>query len=341
MSISPELIKKTVYPPETVAEVRSIDLSSTGAYIPLVELTDIPPWLIKLEQIAYEHQSSNYVTCRVEGSMAGKPILNDTNSLAIPNIDDYIPFKAYFDETMLVRFIAATAAASNYRARVVYTVKKPTVADKLALGITKAGLTDEERRLDRTYEIQRKLASGELPMPYPKGALIRQMVGTLLKDMTGEAAEEKVLEHYVAAGQKVVLTKLWCKRPTDETNLTIRIYHDKKLYFEINPWALPDLASSADTTIMKDRPLELWIQSPSHLKVAMYCGVDEDDVRCMAKFEVRKMTIWDKIGWNKLGDKRITEDWEREMVDELDLADKYLAGLYVLAVPVNLGGRGA
>lgn len=341
MSISPELIKKTVYPPETVVEARSMDLSSTGAYIPLVELTDIPPWLIKLEQIAYEHQADNYVTCRVEGSMAGKPILNDINSLAIPDIDDYIPFNAYFDETMLVRFIAATASADNYKARAVYTVKKPTVADKLALGISKAGLTDEELRLDKTYEIQKKLASGELPMPYPKGALIRQMVGTLRKDMTGEATEEKVLEHYVAAGQKVVLTKLWCKRPTDETNLTIRIYHDKKLYFEINPWALPNLASTVDTTIMNDRPLELWIPSPTHLKVAMYCGVDETDVRCMAKFEVRKMTIWDKIAWNKLGDTRITEDWERSMVEELTLEDKLKAGVYVLAVPINLGGRGA
>lgn len=339
MSISPELIKKVVYPPETVVEARTIDLSTPGAYIPLVELTDIPPWLIKLMQVAYEHQASNYVTCRIEGSMAGKPILNDTNSLAIPDIDDYIPFNTYFDETMIVKFIASTASAANYKARAVYTVKTPTVAEQLALGISKAALTPEELRLDRTYEIQKKIASGELPMPYPKGALIRQMVGTLRKDMTGAAAEEKVLEHYVAAGQKVVLTKLWSKRPTDETRLKIRIYRDKKLYFEINPWALPDLASTVDTTIMNDRPLELWIPSPSHLKVAMYCAVTETDVRCMAKFEVRKMTIWDKIGWNKLGDKRVTADWERSMVDELDLRDKYLAGLYVLAVPVNLGGR--
>ena len=338
ISISPELIEKVVYPPETVVEARSITLST--AYAPLVEITDIPPWLIKLEQVAYQHDATNRVTCRIEGSMAGKPIENDINSLAIPDIDDYIPFNAYFDETMIVKFLA-TASISNYKARTVYTVKEPTVTDKLALGISKAALTEEELRLDHTYEIQKKLASGELPMAYPKGALIRQMVGTLRKDMTGEAAEEKVLEHYVAAGQKVVLTKLWSKRPTAYNSLTIRIYRDKKLYFEINPWALPDLASTADTTIMNDRPLELWIPSPTHLKVAMYCGVTESDVRCMAKFEVRKMTIWDKIAWKKLGDKRITEKWERTMVDELNLEDKLKAGLYVLAVPVNLGGRGA
>ena len=338
MSISPELMKKVFYPPERVVEARSINLLE-NTWVDLVDLPDIAGAvapLVKLIEVGYMNDATNRVKCRVEGTFGGKEIENDilhTYLGSKPSVDDMIPIIAWFDKTMKVRFYS-TAAISYFKARAVYEVLNYTIADKIALGAT---LTSEEKALAAKYELYRKILSGELPMEYPKGPLVRQQVKNFYSaSMTGAAAEQTIIDVYPPPGQKAVLTKLWCKRPSAYNSLTLKVYHDRKLYFEINPWALPDLASSeAGTLQLIDRPLDLWVPGIKQVKVAMYCGVTETHVCAMAKVDLRKITIWDKINWGL----PLTAE-EKDLVTSLYLDEKLQAGLYVLAVPINLRGRG-
>lgn len=338
MSISAELMKKVFYPPEKVIEARAINLL-LNSWVDLVDLPDIPGAvapLVKLIELGYMNDATNRVKCRVEGTIADKEVENDilhTYLGSKPGIDDSIPLSAWFDKTMKVHFYS-TAAISNFKARALYEVRNYTIADKIALGTT---LTKAETALAAKYELHRKILSGELPMEYPKGPLVRQQVKNFYSaSMTGAAAEQTIIDVYPPPGQKAVLTKLWCKRPSAYNSLTIKVYHDRKLYFEINPWALPDLASSESGTLqLIDRPIDLWIPGIKQVKVAMYCGVTETHVAAMAKIDLRKITIWDKLNWGLA----LTPE-EKDLVTSLFLDEKLLAGLYVLAVPINLGGRG-
>jgi len=323
MSIAKEIVAKAIYPPEKVVEARPIDLAADRVTT-LVELPDIPPHLIKLHELGIARRTE--VTAIVKGTRVGKAYEVRLHGLATPDIDEPLPLNAQFDEDMFVEF-HSTAAITNYQARAVFEVKPYSVADKLALGMSPAALDEEERRLIEKFQLAEKVASQHLPMPYPKGALVTHLADNFAGDLS--AGEEKnVLEiATIESGLKAVLRGIWAKRPTTNVgDLEIRIYRGRppKPYFTIRPYCLPEF-----------KPIDLWIPAVDALYVKAYSGPGHTDVRVLATADIRKLTVWDKIGWGLLARRDITPEWEARLVRELGLEEKLRAGVYELITPVR------
>jgi len=323
MSIAKEILERAVYPPEKVIEARVIDLQAEKA-IPLLQLPEVPPHLIKLHELGMARMAE--VTAIVKGTRVGKAYEARLHGLAVPDIDEPLPLNALFDEDVFVEFYS-TAAIANYQARVIFEIKPYTVADKLALGVSPAALDEEERALIEKFDLAEKVASQYLPMPYPKGALVTQEADNFAGDL-GAGEEKNVLEiATVEPGRKAVLRRIWARRPTTNVGeLEIRIYRGRprKLYFTIRPYCLPEF-----------KPINLWIPAVDALFVTVYSGPGHTDVRVLATADIRKLTVWDKIGWGLLGRREITPEWEARLVRELGLEDKLRAGLYEILTPVR------
>jgi len=324
----PSQITTVRYPPTRLCWARVINLSA-NVLNPFLDVPAISPFLVKLHSISTARNAN--VLPDIAGVLAGRPYSERLKSEALPVIDDFLPINAYFDESFALSFYA-TADVSNYQARADFEVMPYSVADKLALGVSEEALTDEEKELSDKYQLRRRILANELPMPYPKGALLYQLHGTFSGDLAA-GAEETILETTVQAGNKAVLTELWAKRPTaDYGNLEIRVYLERQLYLMLHPYCFPEFA----TTTRYIRPIQLWIPAIRHLSVTIYSGTGHTGLLALAKFDMRRMTIWDKIQWGLLPNKVYTSAWERILVEEYNLEEKLKAGIYKLLVPLKV-----
>ncbi len=335
MSLSPELIKKAIYPPERVIEARP--LTVTTSWTNLVNLPDISPHLIRLVELGLDNNPTATIDCRVEGIFAGKAFENEFDVETAPGIDAKIPFIIHADESMKVRFKTASGTESNYKCRAIYEVRPYTVADKMALGLSLDALSSDERRIETKYEIRRKIKAGLLPSPYPEGALHKQVLGSYSGSIASDE-EKTIVEVFPSPGEKAILRRIWVRRPSSTAHY-LRVYRERKAYFDIYPYCLPSV-NPASPTHADLVPIELYIPAVRQLALK-YVGGASETVYAIAEVELREMTVWDKIGWGLVKDRSITPDWEAAMIEELSLEEKYKAGIYQMYVQigVTVGGE--
>jgi hypothetical protein len=252
---------------------------------------------------------------------------------ALPPLDDDLPLNVAFDHEarVLLHNTNALAAKANYQARVVWEIWNYRTADKIAQGVSEDALTDDDRRLITKYDLRQKVAAGELPMAYPEGPLLYQVVGDHI-DAAMAISEVPIIERSIPAGYKGILRYLWARRPVANlADLTLNVYVDRRLFLQVYPYCMPEW-----NTVTRHIPaLDLWIPAVEHLRVTVQSTTGHVNVMAMALMEVRKMTLADKISWGLVNNKKITSDEERTIISDYNLEDHVKAGLYQLLVPLK------
>ena len=241
-------------------------------------------------------------------------------------LDDYTPLNIAADHSAFVRFNNAAAAIPNYQARVVWEVHNYSVAQKLAQRIKFELLEEEEQEIATKYDLEKKIAAGELPMEYPPGPLLYQIVGNFSGNLAlGD--EISMLEKTVPEDCKVILRFVWASHPAANFgDLRIRVYREKKRFMDIYPYMLPNFT----TATRYIRPLDLWIPALNNLRVTINSTTGHVGVLAQVIADVRKLTIFDKLSWNR----RLSSE-EKATVDRFDLSRKLKAGVYDLVHPLT------
>lgn len=267
------------------------------------------------------------------GEMAGRRTENRISfpgALQVP--DDDIPWKVPFDNNALLQLVNPTVGAkANYQSRAIWEVHDYTVADKVALGVSEAAMNAEEIRLRDKFQILDKVKANELPMKRPEGQLLETFVGNY-QIAAMAISEINLFDRTVPAGHKAILRLLWAQQPAANFGaLTINVYIEKRLYLQIYPYSMANYATVGRYT----PPLDLWIPAIENLRVTVQTTTGHVNVKTMVNMELRKMTLFDKVAWGLITNKRHTSDEDRAKIAEYDIEDKVKAGVFSLLYPLK------
>lgn len=322
MSVAGSLIKEVLYPPEITCEARPINPGAT-AWTSLTEATYLQPWLCILRSLGAARNAST--RARIRGTLQGRSYERIIEGPVLPLVDYRIPTEIAFDEDMFIDFYNSGALINNYQSRTVFELRDYSVAEKLAYGASDASFTEEELPLIDRFNLRDKIRRGELPMSRPLGTLRRQEVFSYYNVLAANTPVD-LADINVAAGQKVILRRLWTLRPVaNVTALTVLVSREQRLYNTIYPFVLTDYNAVMD-------PLELYIPAINRMQVQLLSttGHAATDVGVVAEFDVRDMTVWDKVAWGLDRNATFTSSAERAAIAELGLKDLVRAGVYSL-----------
>lgn len=329
MSLAPQVLGLVKYPPERLVESRYIATIPANDKVTHFEIPDVTPYLVWVKEIAADRNAS--LQALLHGQVASRRYENQLPfGAAWAPLDDSTPVNSPFDYSVFYDLTNLTAApVAPYQTRVVYEVQEYRVADKIALGVSEEAMSSEELALADKYLIREKVKTGELPMPYPPGALQYKRIGQY-SAVPAAPSETTILEVAVPKDHKVVLRDVLCSHPAANFgDLEIRVYRDKSLFLTIYPYMMANWA----TVTRQILPLDLWIPAMDNLRVTMFSTPGgHGAILAQAIAEIRKLTIYDKIAWNL----KLTPE-ERGTVDQLNLRDKLDAGIYDLYTPA-VGG---
>jgi len=322
-STAADIIANVKYTPCRVAIARVLDLTGgvTNEFssLPYLERT---PYFVVINNIAADRNTN--VRLHLEGKQHQAKVSFDAETLSLFGINDVARIGTMFSDDVMIGFFAS-APVSNYRARVDMTVVKPSLADRLAIGITLTSFEENERMLISKYQIDEKLKLGRLPMTRPEGTLRYAKIASFAGNLSAND-EVTLFEATVPSGMKVVLRKLWCTQPgTNYTSLFIRVYHERELFYSMHPYAFPDFPTSTST-------VDVFIPALRHMRVTLLSTTGHSGINAGALYEVRELTIWDKLEWGI----PLTDE-ERDMVDAFNLREKLLAGIYEETIPIRKG----
>lgn len=324
MSLVDQALGHIRYPPERLQQSVLIAALAGNGQLNWWNATKVEPYLLWLRSISLDRNAGIRTTIRGEITDRNyEDILFFGN--AIPVIDDEIPLNIPFDHTAIVTLLNTTAIAiNNYQLRCIYEVAPYTITDKIIQGQL---LDDEEVALAQKYELDRKIASGYLPMPYPEGPLLYQTTGNYSGNPAANQ-ENTIVERSVPRGCKGILRHVWANRPAANFgSLVIRVYRERNHWVEMDiyPYCLPNFA----TATRYERPLDLWIPALTQISAVLLSTTGHAGITAQATIEIRRLTIWDKLSWNQ----RLSSD-EEAMVEQLELREKLRCGLYELLTPV-------
>lgn len=337
MSLADQTIRNARYLPVRVVENYPVNIAA-AAINTYWEAREIDDWsyLVWLRSISGGLLGARDVDVRpiIEGTTADRRY-EDIIPFggALPILDDDLPLNVAFDHEarILLQNTNALVPKANYQARVAWEVWNYRTADKIAQGVSEDTLTDEDKRLMTAYDLKHKVAAGELPMKYPEGPLLYQLAGDHIDAAMG-ISEVNIIERSIPAGYKGVLRYLWARRPAANFGaLTLNVYVDRRLFLQIYPYCMPEW----NTTTRYIPALDLWIPAVEHLRVSVQSTTGHVNVMALASMELREMTLFDKISWGLVNNKRMTSDEDRAIISEYNLEDKLKAGIYQLLTPLK------
>lgn len=334
MSVAPTTFRNAKYLPVRLAETIPTNLLGL-ARTNIWEVPDPDPYLIRFKSwsggLASALDTDVYPV--LTGEIADRRTENRIpfpGALQVP--DDDIPWEVPIDNNALLQLVnPVVGAKANYQSRAIWEIHDYTVADKVALGVSEASMDDEEIRLRDKFQIPDRVKANELPMKRPEGQLLETFVGNYeIAPMV--VSEINLIDRTVPAGHKAIARLLWARQPAANFGaLTINVYIEKRLFLQIYPYSMADYATVGRYT----PPLDLWIPAIENLRVTVETTTGHANVKVMANMEMRKMTLYDKVAWGLIKNKRHTTDEDREKIAEYDLEDKVAAGIYQLLYPLK------
>lgn len=337
MSLADQTIRNSRYLPIRVVENYPVTIAA-AAINTYWEANEIDDWsyLVWLRSISGGLAGARDVDVRpqIDGVTAARRYESTIPfGGALPPLDDDLPLNVAFDHEarILLHNTNAGVGKANYQARVIYEIQNYRTADKIAQGVSEDALTDDDRRLIETYNLKHKVAAGELPMKYPEGPLQYQLAGDHIDAAMG-ISEVPIIERSIPAGYKGILRYLWARRPVANLAvLTLNVYVDRRLFLQVFPYCMPEW-----NTVTRHIPaLDLWIPAVEHLRVTVQSTTGHANVMALASMELREMTLFDKISWGLMNNKKITSDEDRAIISEYNLEDKLKAGIYQLLTPLK------
>jgi len=334
MSVAPTLLRLAKYLPVRLAETVPTTLLAT-ARTNIWEIPDPDPYLLWFK--SWSGSLATALDTDVYPELSGEVASRRTENRipfpgALQQIDDDIPWKVPFDNNALLQLVnPAVAPRVSYQTRAVWEIHDYTVADKEALGVSVDAMDDEELSLRDKFQIPDRVKANELPMKRPEGQLLETFVGNY-EIAPMPVSEINLIDRAVPAGQKAILRLLWARQPAANFGAeTINVYIEKRLFLQIYPYSMANYVTVGRYT----PPLDLWIPAIENLRVTIETTTGHANVKTMVNMEMRKMTLFDKVAWGLIKNKRHTSDEDRALIEEYDIEDKVKAGVYSLLYPLK------
>lgn len=220
MSISETQIRQVHLPPEVIPDTWVGDIAaSQEAVPPILELRRFSPFVVHLQEIAVEQDDQ--VEVRVRGdTLQFNLVAGSLRDLEVNPFDILAKDNIWFN-------LWASAMKSDLRAYYGLRVYQPTVAHKLAFGIS---LTAEERRIESELGISKSVQKGVLPLPWSLQrereyqVMAEETHGRILGIGTATTAIEAI---HPRVNEFVVLTGIACDPGAAGDAITVTIDRDQ------------------------------------------------------------------------------------------------------------------
>lgn len=319
MSVKPSLV---VCPPEDIpgAAVVNLELGVPYPVEAISRFSKIP---------------GDYVVSLLSFSLAGTTgisfYVNTDGTFRIIDSQSYACYNLNQDEevyvsakTTLALSLLSDAIVPNVPIRYLIRVSKPSVIEKILLGIK---LTDKDTPLNNKFELDDMLKSGYVPKWTPLLIGRKQIARTItaLADANPQIGETIT----VPKNRYVVLDEIavdgYEAGVTDNFIVVDRDLDDD--YVRLNCYAMPPfmyntVAGTWTPDIPLSHPMRFGIPALDKLSIHLENGGNVTDWRARYKYSIYVLTIPDKIRWGIA----LTPD-EETIASNKDLFDKTKAGL--------------
>jgi len=305
--ITEATIKRVLYFPEQLPDGAVPTIATSSEASPIIDLRQFPPLLVRLSEVAVDRDDEVEMRFKVDNtalnSLAGSMfdgLQNNFSPLAKSSI--------YYN-----LFNKGAGPKTDYKTFFSLWVIKPTVADKLRLGIP---LTPEEQKLNKDLGISDTVEKGLLPLPLAQQ--IAREYQVIQEETHGFQVTVPTVGVAVATlhpinGQFLVLTKISAD-PGNAAADNIRVVIDRDHvadYVEFPTWAL---GATAAASLGKE--ISCFIPALTELRIKLKATVSRT-------INIR-YTVWKCALTNIFRAK-----WGLASKDELpgDVYDKVMAGV--------------
>ncbi|GAH87826.1 unnamed protein product, partial [marine sediment metagenome] len=195
-------------------------------------------------------------------------------------------------KTTLALSLLSDAIANNIPIRYLIRVSKPSVIEKILLGIK---LTDKDTPLNNKFELDDMLKSGYVPKRTPLLVARKQIARTItaLADANPQIGETitvpknryVVLDEIAVDGHEAGMT--------DNFIVVDRDLEDE--YVKLNCYAMPPFVTGVLPDIPLSYPMRIAIPALDKLSIHLENGAGVNDWRARYKYSIYVLTIPDKI----------------------------------------------
>ena len=222
-------------------------------------------------------------------------------------------------KTTLSLNLLSTAALNNIPIRYLIKVSKPSVIEKLLLGIK---LNVNDTPINNMFSLGNRVAIGDIPVIKPLLVARKQIARTIT---AGAGANPQIGETVtVPKNRYVMLDEIavdgYEAAVYDNYIIVNRDLDDE--YVKLNCFAMPPFVTGVLPDIPLSYPMTLGIPALDKLSVHLENGGAVNDWRVRYKYSVYVLTIPDKLRWGLA----LTAD-EDEIVESNNLESKVKAGL--------------
>lgn len=277
--ITEATIKRVLYFPEQLPDSTVPTIAAGSEVSPIIDLRQFPPLLVRLSEVAADRDDEVEMRFKVDNT-ALAPLAGSMFEGLQNNFSLLAKSRIYYN-----LFNKGAGAKTDYKTFFSLWVIKPTVADKLRLGIP---LTPEEQKLNKDLGISDTVEKGLLPLPLAQQITREYQViqeethGFQVTVPTVGVAVETL---YPLNGQFLVLTKISAD-PGDAAADNIRVAIDRDHvsdYVEFPTWAL---GATAATALGKE--ISCFIPALTELRIKLKATVSKT---INIRFTVRKCAL--------------------------------------------------
>jgi len=305
--ITEATIGKVKYFPEQLPDGAVPTIAASSEASPIIDLRQFPPLLVRLSEVAVDRDDEVETRFKVDNTTL--------NSLAGSMFDGVANNFFLLAKSSLYYnlFNKGVLAKTDYKTFFSLWVIKPTVADKLRLGIP---LTPEEQKLNKDLGVSATVEKGLLPLPLSQ-QILREYQGIQEEthgfQVTVPTVGVAVATLHPTNGQFLVLTKISAD-PGIAAADNIRVAIDRDHvsdYVEFPTWAL-----GATAAVSLGKEISCFIPALTELRIKLKATVSRT-------INIR-YTVW-KCALTNIFRAR----WGLVSKDELpgDVYDKVMAGV--------------
>jgi hypothetical protein len=262
--ITEATIKRVLYFPEQLPDGAVPTIAASSEASPIIDLRQFPPLLVRLSEVAVDRDDEVEMRFKVDNT-ALNPLAGSMFDGLQNNFSLLAKSSIYYN-----LFNKGALAKTDYKTFFSLWVIKPTVADKLRLGIP---LTPEEQKLNKDLGISDTVEKGLLPLPLAQQ--IAREYQVIQEETHGFQVTVPTVGVAVATlhpinGQFLILTKISAD-PGNAAADNIRVAIDRDHvsdYVEFPTWAL-----GATAAVSLGKEISCFIPALTELRIKLKATV--------------------------------------------------------------------
>lgn len=311
---------RTIYWPEVFGEAGVVDNSVSGTEI--ASYNNYGDYIVQLVTLATGPETTDHSLIRVN-SDAGSNLLNSSTEARF-YADKHEELKVTGIESLALYCHAATPTPSEVQYRYGIRVTKPTVHEKLLLGMS---LSDSEAALNTKFSIEKKIQAGVLgghtEQQFTKIYEVAKRL-TSLADVNPTVGQEI----HPLAGHKVVLLSIAVDEGPAANQVYVNVTRDGEQVMRMDSYGfqqtIVDNLGATNYDAQSNYEIPLYVVATDKLRVWVENTVSlaGTPLHVRFKYGIAPLTIIEKIRWGIA----LTDD-ENAIATEFDLTDSVLAGV--------------